>query len=117
MSTENQPAIPPEFWPSPAEMARARQVAATCVEVVEALRRAHEQAEANEADDDEPPETGDELVPVSRIGRQFGRTPRTIRRWVKEGKFGPTVAINGRPYVRRRRVEAVKGGQADTEAV
>jgi hypothetical protein len=53
-------------------------------------------------------ETGDEMVPISHLPHEFTRSLRTIRRWARQGKFGPTVVINHRAYARRSRIEGLK---------
>ena len=56
-------------------------------------------------------ESGDVMVPVAKLAREFGCTQRTIRRWVYLGKLGPTALISGRRYARRRNIERLKNGE------
>jgi hypothetical protein len=54
--------------------------------------------------------TGDVLIPLPAVAREFGRTRRTLGRWLKDPALGfpPIVKINGRGYVYRSALETWK---------
>jgi hypothetical protein len=58
--------------------------------------------------------TGDALVPLPTVAREFGRTRRTLGRWVRDPALGfpPVVRINQRAYVYRSALEAWKADRA-----
>jgi hypothetical protein len=58
--------------------------------------------------------TGDALIPLPAVAREFGRTRRTLGRWVKDPALGfpAVVVINGRGYVYRSALEAWKRSRA-----
>ena len=60
-------------------------------------------------------DTGDRLVPITTIAKEFDRNRRTLARWIGDEALGfPTpVRINGRLYVSRRAIEAWKRDQID----
>jgi hypothetical protein len=58
--------------------------------------------------------TGDALIPLPTVAREFGRTRRTLSRWLKHPALGfpPVVKINARNYVYRSALEAWKRDRA-----
>ena len=57
--------------------------------------------------------TGDTLVPVAHaVADEFGKHPRTIKRWARDPKLGfpQLIAINGRLYASRMALDAWKAG-------
>jgi hypothetical protein len=54
--------------------------------------------------------SGDALIPLPVVAREFGRNRRTLGRWLKNSALGfpPVTKINGRLYVSRAELEAWK---------
>ena len=51
------------------------------------------------------------LVPLSQVAREFGRTRRTLTRWLNEPGFPPVFKIHAKNYVERAALEAWKAKQ------
>jgi hypothetical protein len=55
-------------------------------------------------------QTGDAMVPLKQVAREFGVTRRTVGKWMQDSTVGfpPAVVIRGRGYVTRSQLEAFK---------
>ena len=58
--------------------------------------------------------SGETLIPLPAVAKEFGVDPRTIRRWLKDETMAlpPPLRINNRLYFQRRPLENWKTARA-----